>query len=252
MIAIIGGTGLSELQDFETDSGPHVETPFGAPSHQPLVGRWAGQKVVFLCRHGCPPRLPPHVINYRANLWALRDLGVDQIIATNVVGSIDSGLRLTEIVIPDQIIDYTYGRAATFFDERIEHIDFTGPYDTDLRECLIAACESLASQQEGFWFQPSSVYACTQGPRLETAAEIRRLGRDGCDVVGMTGMPEAALARELHLAYASVSLVVNKAAGLEGSDSIDIDDLRRAAEAGMTRIFNLLRTVVGDLNRSNS
>ena len=156
MIAIIGGTGLSELQDFETDSTPRIETPFGAPSHQPLIGRWDGQEVVFLCRHGCPPRLPPHVINYRANLWALQELGVDQIIATNVVGSIDSGLRLTEIVIPDQIIDYTFGRAVSFFDERIEHIDFTSPYDTDLRECLTGKSFTDNKRASGF-----SRVACT-------------------------------------------------------------------------------------------
>lgn len=211
-LAILGGTGVEQLDGFTASASRHVDTPFGAVSAALETGRVGSTDVVFLQRHGQPRSLPPHRINYRANLWALKDVGVTHVVALNAVGGISPGLAAGTLVVPDQLIDYTWGRAHTFDeggDTPPQHIDFTHPYSTDLRRALlravVAAGESAAD---------GAVMAVTQGPRLETAAEVRRLQRDGCDVVGMTGMPEAALARELGLAYASLCMVVNAAAGL--------------------------------------
>ncbi|MCB1678489.1 MAG: S-methyl-5'-thioinosine phosphorylase [Halioglobus sp.] len=211
-LAVIGGTGIDEMDGLVIDSTHRLQTPFGEPSRPIQEGRVGGARVFFLQRHGRPRAIPPHRINYRANVWALKSLGVDDIVAINAVGGIGAAMHPGRLVIPDQVIDYTWGREHTF-DEgssgSLLHIDFTEPYDGALRTALIARAEAARIPHAA-----AAVHGVTQGPRLESAAEIRRMARDGCDVVGMTGMPEAALARELGLAYASVCMVVNAAAGL--------------------------------------
>jgi 5'-methylthioinosine phosphorylase len=229
-LAIIGGTGVDELEGLQIVQAHTPQTPFGEPSRAIQEGRLGDTRVFFLQRHGSPGAIPPHLINYRANIWALRSLGVNAILAINAVGGITEAMRPGALVIPDQLIDYTWGRAHSFDDGasgELMHIDFTEPYDQELRQALVGAADARRISHTS-----SGVHGVTQGPRLETAAEIRRLARDGCDVVGMTGMPEASLARELGLAYACVCMVVNPAAGL-GDQPISLammrDTLRREA-----------------------
>ena len=240
-LGVIGGTGIHELAGLAGTASHSPDTPFGAPSAPLQEGLFGDCRVFFLQRHGSPAVVPPHLVNYRANLWALKSLGVTDVVAINAVGGIASSMQPGVLVIPDQVIDYTWGRAHTFddgSDGQLRHIDFTEPYHRELRLALAAAADSAAIS-----CQTSAVHGVTQGPRLETAAEIRRLAADGCDVVGMTGMPEAALARELELAYASVCMVVNPAAGL-GDEPISLavmgEILQR--EAGVVGL--LLRTLV--------
>ena len=212
-LAIIGGTGLEQLEGLSPLHSHLVETPYGAPSRAIEEGQLGQARLLFLHRHGAPGAIPPHRVNYRANLWALRELGASHVVAINAVGGISQGMRPGRLVIPDQVIDYTWGREHTIDTGEsgsLLHIDFTEPYDVTLRSLVLEA-----AVREGIPHAAEGVQGVTQSPRLETAAEIRRLARDGCDVVGMTGMPEASLARELGLAYASVCMVVNAAAGLD-------------------------------------
>lgn len=209
--AIIGGTGLLELDGFAESDRQVIPTPFGEPSATLVSGRFVGVNICFLARHGNPHTIPPHRVNYRANCWALKEAGVETVFAVNAVGGITAEMRSGRLVIPDQIIDYTWSRNHTFFDrdlERVTHVDFTHPYDDDLRRLLLES-----ARHSGVDLHAGGTYGATQGPRLESAAEINRMERDGCDIVGMTGMPEAALARELELAYVSICMVVNRAAG---------------------------------------
>lgn len=255
LIALIGGTGLNNFSGLDIDANEDgidgenredhevvqpTDTPYGDPSSHLELGRISGKSVVFLARHGTSQQLPPHKVNYRANIWALKQLKVTKIIAVNAVGSIAGHLELADLVITDQIIDYSYGREHTFFEAEAEHIDFTYPYDKKLRQALIESATELKKQHEEFGFAASGVYGCTQGPRLETAAEIRRMAKDGCDVVGMTGMPEASLARELDIPYAGISMVVNKAAGIDG-DTITMDEIRAVVDISVARVGLLLQ-----------
>jgi 5'-methylthioinosine phosphorylase len=211
-LAIIGGTGIDELEGLEVLRAHPLQTPFGNPSRPVQEGRLGNAQLFFLQRHGSPGAIPPHMINYRANLWALKMLDVGGVIAINAVGGISTTMRPGRLLIPDQLIDYTWGREHTFDDGRdgeVMHIDFTEPYERALREELLAAASEADVPHAA-----AGVHGITQGPRLETSAEIQRMARDGCDVVGMTGMPEAALARELGIPYASICMVVNPAAGL--------------------------------------
>lgn len=241
-LAIIGGTGIDELEGLEVVSDHRVQTPFGEPSRPIQEGRLGNTTLYFLQRHGSPGAIPPHRINYRANIWALKSLGVDGIVAINSVGGITEDMRPGRLLIPDQVIDYTWGREHTF-DEgeggELMHIDFTEPYDRRLRLALLAAADAA-----GIAHEASGVHGVTQGPRLETAAEIQRLARDGCDVVGMTGMPEAALSCEAQMPYASVCMVVNPAAGL-GDLPLTLAMMREilASEAAVVRklLSELLR-----------
>lgn len=222
-LAIIGGTGLDQFEGLQILQSHPVETPFGAPSQAIQEGRLGAARLFFLHRHGSPDAIPPHLINYRANLWALQALGVEEIVAINAVGGIAPAMRPGRLLIPDQLIDYTWGREHSFDDGRsgqLLHIDFTEPYDRELRMALIDAAVAA-----GIPHEPGGVYGVAQGPRLETAAEVRRMARDGCDVVGMTAMPEAALARELRMAYAAVCMVVNPAAGLD-TRPITLENMR--------------------------
>ena len=244
MLAIIGGSGLARLTNLDALRRQTVRTPYGEPSAALTFGRIGGHEVVFLARHGDDHTIPPHEINYRANIWALHALGVKNVMAIAAVGGIRSDLQPGVLVVPDQIIDYTHGRAATFFtgaDLGLRHIDFTQPYCQPLR----AACLS-AAQQAGVTATDGGVYAATQGPRLETAAEINRLEHDGADMVGMTGMPEAALARELGLCYAAIAVVVNHAAGRGTSiEEVRLADFSEVMQRAMTRVRSVLNRLVG-------
>src|SRR5262245_18671223 len=210
MLAIIGGTGLAQLANLEVSRRQAVKTPYGKPSGPLTFGTIRGAAVVFLARHGDAHTIPPHQVNYRANLWALKERGAREIVAVASVGGIRDDLGPGTIVVPHQILDYTWGRASTFFEGEapVKHIDFTEPYSAALRARLLAA-----AKKSGETALDGAVYAATQGPRLESGAEIDRLERDGADIVGMTGMPEAGLARELALPYAAIAVVVNHAAG---------------------------------------
>ncbi|UTW08416.1 S-methyl-5'-thioinosine phosphorylase [Pseudomonas benzenivorans] len=241
--AIIGGTGLTQLDGLTINSALNLDSPFGQPSAPVLRGDYAGREVLFLARHGHPHRIPPHQVNYRANLWALKEAGAQAIIAVNAVGGIHAAMGTGHFCVPHQLIDYTSGRGHTFYEgelEHVTHVDFSHPYDADLRDKL---CTALAA--ESCAFSGHGVYGCTQGPRLETVAEIARLERDGCDIVGMTGMPEAVLARELSLPYACLSLVVNPAAG-KSTALISMAEIERALDEGMGQVKAVLaRVLVG-------
>lgn len=243
-IGIVGGTALSGPVGL-ADGGREetAATAYGPPSGPLVRGRWAGRDVVFLHRHGAGHRLSPHAINYRANVRALADAGVRRVIAAAAVGGITADMRPGRIVIPDQLIDYTWGRAHSFADEEagfVPHIDFTQPYDPGLRAALTAAASRLELD-----VATRAVHGITQGPRLETAAEIDRMERDGCDIVGMTGMPEAALAREAGLDYVCCAVVVNAAAG-RGTGAIHAE-IERTLEQGMATLARLLAAVIPEL-----
>lgn len=240
-IAIIGGTGLTSLDSLEITRREMVQTPYGEPSGPLTHGVLCGREVVFLARHGYGHTIPPHQVNYRANLWALKDIGVDKIIAVAAVGGIREDLVPARLAIPDQIIDYTWSRHNTFFEngaDGVKHIDFTWPYCEELRQHLIQAAKSA-----GIDVSDKATYAATQGPRLETAAEINRLEGDGADIVGMTGMPEAALARELDLCYASCAVVANMAAG-RGDGEITMDEIEENLINGMNKVGQLLESAM--------
>ncbi|MDO8862409.1 S-methyl-5'-thioinosine phosphorylase [Haliea sp. E1-2-M8] len=240
-IGIIGGTGLEQLQGLDLIREHSADTAFGAPSRPVQEGRLGGQTLFFLHRHGSPRAIPPHRINYRANISALHALGVRRLVAINAVGGISPDMQPGRLVIPDQLVDYTWGREHTFDDGgsgSLLHIDFTEPYDRPLRLALVEAAEAA-----GIAHEPFGIHGVTQGPRLETAAEVRRLAGDGCDVVGMTGMPEAALARELGMAYACVCMVVNPAAGL-GDLPLTLDMMRRILEREAGVVRTLLETLL--------
>lgn len=239
--AIIGGTGLTQLEGLTLKDSLNLDTPYGVPSAPIQRGEYAGREVLFLARHGHPHRFPPHQVNYRANLWALKQAGAQAVLAVNAVGGIHAAMGSGHLCVPHQIIDYTYGREHTYFAgdiDHVTHIDFSHPYDEGLRQKLVAALQAL-----GHPHSSHGVYAATQGPRLETVAEIARLERDGCDIVGMTGMPEAALARELELPYACLSLVVNPAAG-KSSGIITMAEIEQALREGIGKVREVLARVL--------
>jgi 5'-methylthioadenosine phosphorylase/5'-methylthioinosine phosphorylase len=240
-LAIIGGTGLSQLADLTLIKSEKINTPYGQPSAEFITGELNGKAVIFLARHGNPHSIPPHKINYCANIWGLRQLGVTNIIAVAAVGGITPEMTPAYIAIPDQIIDYGYGRKHTFFEDEgdsVMHIDFSYPYSQPLRSKLI-----LAAKQANIAISPIATYGCTQGPRLETAAEIKRMEQDGCDIVGMTGMPEASLAKELGLNYATVSVIANWAAG-KSEGEITMAEIEQNLHKGMAKAAKLLQALV--------
>lgn len=243
MLGIIGGSGLSQLANLEPMRRRVVRTPYGEPSGSLTFGCVRGREVVFLARHGYGHTIAPHEVNYRANLWALRAEGVRSVVSVASVGGIREGLRPGSIVIPDQIIDYTWGRAASFFQgagEQVAHIDFTHPFTRELRMRLLDAARAAGEP-----VVDGGVYAATQGPRLETAAEINRFERDGAEVVGMTGMPEAALARELGLEYAAITVVANDAAGRGDSrQGIPLERIEEVLGEAMGRVRNIIDRLV--------
>jgi len=237
-LAIIAGTGALDM--FEILEHRPVSTPFGKPSAAPARIQLGDQDVWFLARHGNPHRIPPHRIDYRANIAALMELGVREIIAINAVGSVDPELAPGALVVPDQLIDYTWGRAHSFSDSpdhELQHIEFGEPFSEATRQRVLDAGR-LAQVP----LINGGCYGVTQGPRLETNAEIRRLGSDGCTLVGMTAMPEAALAREAGLAYASLCVVANAAAGVS-ADSISIEEIHRVLAGAMEEVRQVLLNV---------
>ncbi len=243
-IAIIGGTGLTSLADVEITETREVDTPYGSPSSALSIGQMGDKEIIFLPRHGKPHAIPPHKINYLANIHALKENGVENIIAVNAVGGITSEMHPERIVIPNQIIDYTYGRKHTFFEDSLDevtHIDFTSPYSAELRKLLTS--NPVISKLNVY---VGGVYAATQGPRLETAAEVNKLEKDGCDIVGMTGMPEAALARELEINYVCLALVVNWAAG-KSDEEITMDVIEGNLNNGIGKIKAILTEAIKNL-----
>ena len=237
-LGIIGGSAFYSMKNLEILSREMINTPYGIPSSPVVFGSMNGGEFVFLHRHGFGHTLAPHQINYRANLWALKQLGVTHVIAVSAVGGITENMTTGKIVFPHQLIDYTYSREHTYYDDKSEHavhVDFTHPYDEELRQLLITSIKKTALP-----FEVEGVHAITQGPRLESVAEIRRLETDGCDIVGMTGMPEAGLARELDLKYACCAVVVNAAAGKDGDAIITMDDIKEHLTTGMDSVRELL------------
>lgn len=246
MLAILGGSGLTQLANLVQVRRQVIRTPYGEPSGALSFGQLNGREVVFLARHGYGHTIPPHAVNYRANIWALVSQGVKSIVAVASVGGIRSNMGPGVLVVPSQIIDYTHGRKATFFDGSdgiVKHVDFTHPYTPQLRTALLEACARCGEP-----VVDGGVYATVQGPRLETAAEIDRLERDGADMVGMTAMPEAVLAREAGVDYASLAVIVNWAAGRGTSaGGISFDEIGVVLERSMARVRTVLEHVeVGD------
>lgn len=240
MLAIIGGSGLTQLACLEIARREVVRTPFGEPSGTLTHGRIGQQEVVFLARHGHNHTIPPHRVNYRANIWALvKAAGAAGIVSVASVGGIRRDLGPGALVVPHQIIDYTWGRPHTFFDggeAPVVHVDFTEPYDRSLRERLLCAAEAVDIRASG-----AAVYAATQGPRLESAAEIDRLERDGADIVGMTGMPEAALARELETPYAAICAVANWGAGRgDSAEAIHFDRIKAVLQESLAQVRRVI------------
>jgi len=239
--AIIGGTGLSSMANLEIKKTEVVQTPYGEPSAPLSYGEFNGKELLFLPRHGSGHTFPPHKINYRANIWALKNAGVTHILAVAAVGGIPSHYLPQTLVVPDQIIDYTYGRAHTFFEDGLDevtHIDFTYPYCEELRQKIISACENL-----NYAIESPATYAATQGPRLETAAEVNRLDNDGCHIIGMTGMPEAALARELDICYGTLAVVANLAAG-RSEEEITMEAIEGHLKAGMDKTSKVIAELI--------
>lgn len=242
MLAILGGSGLAKLGNLKGTTRRAVTTPYGEPSAALTFGELAGRAVVFLARHGDGHTVAPHEVNYRANVWALKECGAAEILSVATVGGITAHAGPGALLVPHQIIDYTWGRASTFFQGPgvpVKHIDFTEPYSRPLRERLLAAARAC-----GEAVHDGAVYATTQGPRLETAAEIERLARDGADVVGMTAMPEAALARELDLAYAAIAVVANHAAGRGDSrTAVSLEAIAAVLDQAMGRVRRIIEQV---------
>ncbi|HTF16132.1 MAG TPA: S-methyl-5'-thioinosine phosphorylase [Burkholderiales bacterium] len=242
MLAIIGGSGLTQLANLDVSRRQVVRTPYGKPSAPLTFGAIRGVPVVFLARHGDGHTIAPHQVNYRANLWALREQGAGDIVSIVSVGGIRADLGPGRIVVPHQIIDCTWGRMHTFFEDEapVKHIDFTEPYTDELRSKLLAAAKACGEAAVD-----GAVYAATQGPRLETSAEIDRLQREGADIVGMTGMPEAALAREIELSYASIAVVVNHAAGRGASArGIPLQKIEEVLKDAVGRVRKIIEALV--------
>ena len=243
MLAIIGGSGLCNIEGLEIIRREIVRTPFGQPSEPLIFGNLGGREVIFLARHGANHDLAPHHINYRANIWALHSVGVNSVVSIASVGSIEKSIKVGDFVIPHQIIDYTYGRNNTYFDgldNPVKHIDFTYPYDMSLREIIIQSVQKLQ-----YNFITKGVYAATQGPRLETSAEIDRYEKDGATIVGMTAMPEAVLSRELNLSYVAICPVANHAAGRgDSAEGITSAMLNHSSQQTIKNTINILIQLV--------
>lgn len=245
MLGIIGGSGLDQLSGLEIKEKRACATPYGEPSADLVFGMLRGQALVFLPRHGADHSIAPHRINYRANLWALNAQGVRNVVAVSTVGGITKRMVAGALVVPDQVIDYTHGRESTYFDGikmPLQHIDFTLPFCADMR-CRLLAAGLMA----GYELLDGATYGATQGPRLETAAEISRMERDGADLVGMTGMPEAVLARELGLSYAMLAVVVNPAAGRgDNAKAVSLDDIHAVSNVAMKKVRLILEAMEQD------
>ncbi|MEX0637152.1 MAG: S-methyl-5'-thioinosine phosphorylase [Burkholderiales bacterium] len=243
-LAVIGGSGLSKLASLEITQRKVVRTPYGEPSGALTFGAIRGRGMVFLARHGYGHTIAPHEVNYRANLWALKEENISGVVSVASVGGIRRDVAPGTLLVPDQIIDYTWGRRATFFEGSgapVTHIDFTEPYTQSLRQRILAAARACGeSMLDG------GTYAASQGPRLESAAEIDRFERDGAAIVGMTGMPEAALARELGLEYAAIAVSANFAAGRgESEHAVPMERIEAVLGEAMGRVRRIIEQLVG-------
>lgn len=243
MIAVIGGSGLSSLANLEISHRQVLRTPYGEPSGPLTFGSIFGKRIAFIARHGYGHTIPPHEVNYRANLWALKEQGIGRVVAVASVGAIPATLAPGSLVLPNQIIDYTWGRSSTYFEGpgvSVTHIDFTEPYTQGLRSSILQAAKACGEP-----VVDGATYGATQGPRLETAAEIDRLARDGVELVGMTGMPEAALARELGLEYAAIAVVANFAAGRgDSAHGISLERIGAVLEEAMDKVRKIIAQLV--------
>jgi 5'-methylthioadenosine phosphorylase len=239
MIGIIGGSGLYKIPGFRVKETVTVKTPYGEPSDDYVAGELSGRDLIFLPRHSSRHDIPPHEVNYIANIWGFKKLGVDRVIAVNAVGGINSDFEVGKIVIPDQIMDFTRSRISTFYTRgEVVHVDFTEPFCPELRAVLLSSSESCAVK-----VAYGGTYVCVEGPRLETASEIRFFSSIGADIVGMTVMPEAILAREVELCYASLSVVTNYAAGIT-SKKLTTREVIETFEKSMEKIKMLLSGAV--------
>lgn len=237
-LAVIGGTGIYKLAQLADVEAREVDTRFGKPSGPVRIGTLGKARVAFLARHGEGHSVPPHKVNYRANLQALKDLGVQRVLALNTVGGITDDFGPRVLACPDQLIDYTWGRVGTICEEEgseVLHVDFGDPYTPSLRRKIVETASVI-----GVTLVDGGCYGATQGPRLETKAEIARMRRDGCDLVGMTGMPEAGIARELGLDYACLAIVANWAAGCGTAEEITMAEVLANVDAASARIPELV------------
>jgi 5'-methylthioinosine phosphorylase len=242
-LAVIGGSGFDDYPELKCLDRFDLDTPYGKAAPI-LLGELAGRSLLFMPRHGPEHKLPPHLVNYRANIWALRQQGAGRILAVNAVGGIHPDFGPGRLVIPDQLIDYTHGREHTFFtggEAGVIHVEFDTPYDQPWRSTLLAV-----ARRQNLGIADGGVLGCTQGPRLETAAEIRRLRNDGCDLVGMTGMPETALAKELGLAYATLAVVVNRAGGLS-TQPITLETVYRQLQVSINDVKRFIGILLPSL-----
>jgi 5'-methylthioadenosine phosphorylase len=247
-IAIIGGTGLYAMLELGKSKTTVLKTPYGNSSEL-LLGRLRGREVVFLPRHGRKHEIPPHLVNYRANIWALHRLGVKRVLATSSCGSINPQMRPGELAVLSQFIDFTKRRPQTFYEggeESVAHIDVTEPYCPELRRVLIDSAEGLNLK-----VHPSAVYACTEGPRFETAAEVRALKMLGADVVGMTNVPECVLAREKEICYAALGVITNFAAGISRK-RLTYTEVVGVLRESIGRVRKLLLEAIGRIPKRRS
>ena len=252
-LAIIGGSLLKEISNLSNVTEERIKTPFGLPSDNFISGEINDFEVVYFNRHGVSHHIAPHQINYKANMFVLKILDVTHIVSITAVGGITEKMSPMKWVVPDQIIDYTHGRMHTYNDgndKEVQHIDFSYPFDETLSKNIARAIE-----MESCDYESQATYGVTQGPRLETVAEIRRMQRDGCDIVGMTAMPEAAFARELDMKYATLSLVVNWAAGKsDGADAtpelVSMDEIKQRISEGNETTEKIIQNVIPLLSQS--
>jgi len=250
-LAIIGGSLLKEINNFTKITEERIKTPYGAPSDIFITGKINDVEVIYLNRHGFTKHLPPHQINYKANMFVLKILEVTHVVSVTAVGGITEKMAPMKWVVPDQIIDYTHGRMHTYNDgneSEVNHVDFSYPFDDFMSVKLTQALEMESCECE-----TQATYGVTQGPRLESIAEIKRMQQDGCDIVGMTAMPEAALARELEMKYATLSLVVNWAAGKgdnlhEVPKTISMDDIYQRIDDGNKTVEKVIQQLVTLIN----
>lgn len=236
-IGLIGGSGLYDIDGLNVIDEVSLSTPFGSPSSSYKIGKMHGAEIAFLARHGALHNYPPHKVNYRANIWGFKSLGVQRIISVNAVGGINRLLQPGDIVIADQIIDFTYGsRISTFYEQdKVVHVDFTNPYCGEMRDCIYDAAKN-----SGVDAIKTGTYICVNGPRLETAKEIKFFSSIGGDIIGMTAMPEAVLARELEICLASLCVVTNYAAGISGS-KLTTSEVVATMKTSIDRIKSIIK-----------
>ncbi len=245
-LALVGGTGLTELDDHT--EALDIDTPYGLPSAPVRVIETEPLRLLFLPRHGSPHRFPPHLVNYRANLWALKEAGAAQVLAVSAVGGITEAYGPGTLAAPDQLIDYSWGREHSYSDSEhvpLVHVDFTHPYEGPLRKALLQSADRIDLE-----VVDGGCIGVFQGPRLESAAEVEKARRDGCDMAGMTSLPEAGLARELGLDYAGVAVVSNWGAGVS-DDLISEDDIAETLREPMSRVRALIDALVQSLHNAD-